>query len=366
MWVAVMGVAAAVWMPVPEAVAAEAAEPSAEKPAPEKPAAAPAEKPAAAPAEKEAAAPAEKPAAAPAEKEAAAPVDRDEEWRTHVITAEQAFRRRDFARAEAELSAAVKVAEAFGSDDKRLAVSLARLMQVYAVQGKHAEAIGPGKRLLALRESALGPKHIDVADALNNLASLNMDSDKPDEAKPLLERALAICKATDRGAERLHAIVLDNLAELQRDKGNLEAAEPLARQGLALRKEQYGGSHRWYAKSLETVGTILSAKGQHAEAEETFRECLTIRRMKVGWNRPILIRSLVHLADACKAQKKYEAAENYYKRAIQQGQGGLGRNDDVRADAYEAYADLLRQTDRADEAQKMADQAKTIREALEK
>jgi len=44
--------------------------------------------------------------------------------------------------------------------------------------------------------------------------------------------------------------------------------------------------------------------------------------------------------------------------------GGLGRNDDVRADAYEAYADLLRQTDRADEAQKMADQAKAIRDAL--
>jgi tetratricopeptide (TPR) repeat protein len=283
-----------------------------------------------------------------------------------MVTAERAFRRRDLDRAEAELTAAVKVAEAFGKTDERLGVSLGRLAQVYAMQGKYAEAIGPAKRLLEAREAALGPDHLNVADALNNLAGLYMDTDQPKKAKPLLERALAICQGDERTHERLRAIVLDNLAELERDQGNLDAAETAARKALALRKAHFGESHPWYAKSRETVGTIHLARGEAAEAEEAFRECLSIRRMKMGWNRPVIIRSLVHLAAACKAQKKYGPAENYYKQAIRMGEGGLGRNDDARAETYEAYADLLRKTDRAAEADEMAEEAETIREALEK
>jgi len=301
------------------------------------------------------------------EEPAAVAADRGEAWRARSVAAERALSLRDFAKAEAELAAAVKVAEAFPDHDERLAASLARLMQIYAFQDKYAEAVGTGKRLLAFRESADGPEHINVAGVLNALAALYMAMGKPDEAGPLLERARAICKEHDgRSADRLHAGVLDNLAELHRDKGNLEAAEPLARQALALLRAQYGDSHPACAESLAMVGTILLAKGQHAEAEAAFRESLAIRRMKMGWNRPVIIRSLVHLADACKAQEKYQVAENYYKEAIRQGEGGLGRNDDVRADAYEAYADLLRRTDRDEEAEKMADQAKTIREALKK
>ncbi len=308
---------------------------------------------------------AEKPPAGEAGSASAAG-DATEEWRAHIVTSERAFRSRDFARAEAELVAAVKVAEAFGKEGNRLAVTLGRLVQVYAMQGEYAEAIGPAKRLLEARETVLGPDHINVADALNNLAGLYMDTDQPKKAKPLLERALTICKGDDRTSERLRAIVLDNLAELHRDQGRLDPAESAAREALALRKEQYGENNRWYAKSLETVGTVLLARGQAAEAEKAFRECLSIRRMKLGWNRPVIIRSLVHLADACKAQKKDEPAENYYKQAIRMGEGGLGRNDDARAEAYEGYADLLRQADRAGEAAEMAEQAKTIRAALGK
>ena len=291
--------------------------------------------------------------------------DTETEWRTHMVTGERAYRVRDFARAEAELSVALKVAEDFGKDDPRLILTLGRLVQIYVAQGKHVTAIGPATRLLEAREETLGPKHLNVAEASNNLAGLYADSDKPAKAKPLLERALAICKA-DSGGERLQAIVLDNLGEVERDLDHLDAAESFAREGLALRKAQYGTNHRWYAKSLETLGTILLTRGEAAKAEETLRESLSIRRSKIGWNRPLIIRSLVHLADACKAQKKHENAENYYKQAIRMGEGGLGRNDDARAEAFEGYADLLRQTDRADEATEMADQAKTIRAALKK
>jgi len=52
---------------------------------------------------------------------AAEDTQRHEQWVTHTRTAQAAFRRRDFATAEAELTAAIKVAEAFGPTDRRLA-----------------------------------------------------------------------------------------------------------------------------------------------------------------------------------------------------------------------------------------------------
>jgi len=285
-----------------------------------------------------------------------------EEWLRHMRAAESAFRLRNFAKAEAELLAAIKVAETLGPTNPRLALALARLMRTYSVQGKHLEAIGPGKRLLEINEKVRGPKDLQVAMALNDLAGQYQDLKKFDEAKPLYERALKICEEADPAkAAPLLALVLDNLARLHRDTGDLDEAEHLARRALAMRKRVFGETHRWFAQSAETLGTVLLAKGKAAEAEDLFRQNLVICRMKVGWNRPILVRALRYLADACKAQKKYQEAENYYKQALRYGEGGLGRYNAILADAYEAYADLLRKTGREDEAKKMEAEAKALR-----
>ena len=45
---------------------------------------------------------------------------------------------------------------------------------------------------LAIREKKLGEKHLDVAQSLNNLASLYESQGKYAEAEPLYQRAIAI------------------------------------------------------------------------------------------------------------------------------------------------------------------------------
>jgi len=288
------------------------------------------------------------------------------EWTARMKTAELAFRTRDYAKAEAELSAGIKVAESFGDTDQRLSAVLARLMQCYSVQGKFAQAIGPGQRLLALREKVDGPEHTTVAMVLNDLGGQYNDDGQPEKAKPLYARALAICQKTGAKAAPLQGLVLYNMAELERDGGNLEVAEKNARESLAVRKAAFGTGHGWYAQSLEMLGTILLAKKEYVQAEEVLRQNLVIRRLKSGWNRPVIMQAMTFLADACKAQKKFEEAGNYYRQALQRGKAGLGRKDDIRATTLEAYADLLRQTGKPDEATKLDEQAKAIREALEK
>ena len=48
------------------------------------------------------------------------------------------------------------------------------------------------RRALAIDEKSFGPDHPNVAIRLNNLAQLLQDTDRLDEAEPLMRRALAI------------------------------------------------------------------------------------------------------------------------------------------------------------------------------
>jgi tetratricopeptide (TPR) repeat protein len=59
-------------------------------------------------------------------------------------------------------------------------------------QGRYAEAEPLFKRALAIMEKALRPDHPDVANFLNNLASLYQAQRRYAEAEPLYKRSLAI------------------------------------------------------------------------------------------------------------------------------------------------------------------------------
>jgi tetratricopeptide (TPR) repeat protein len=69
---------------------------------------------------------------------------------------------------------------------------LNNLADLYRAQGRYAEAEPLYKRSLAIRETALGPGHPDVATSLNNLADLYRAQGRYAEAEPLYKRALAI------------------------------------------------------------------------------------------------------------------------------------------------------------------------------
>jgi hypothetical protein len=70
--------------------------------------------------------------------------------------------------------------------------SLNNLATVYRAQGKLDLAESSYKRVLELREAALGPDHPDVVASLNSLAELYTSLRRFDEAEPLLIRALEI------------------------------------------------------------------------------------------------------------------------------------------------------------------------------
>ena len=73
-----------------------------------------------------------------------------------------------------------------------MATSLNNLALLYSDSGDYARAEPLYKRLLAIREKALGPDHPDVATSLNNLAELYRATGDYANAEPLYKRSLSI------------------------------------------------------------------------------------------------------------------------------------------------------------------------------
>jgi hypothetical protein len=78
-------------------------------------------------------------------------------------------------------------------------------------------------------------------------------------ARPLYDRALAICEKTLGPEHPDTALSLDNLARLLCAQGDLVVAKPLAERALAIREKVFGSEHQYTASSLNTLAHFTCA-----------------------------------------------------------------------------------------------------------
>ncbi|HEY4852814.1 MAG TPA: tetratricopeptide repeat protein, partial [Streptosporangiaceae bacterium] len=90
------------------------------------------------------------------------------------------------------------------------------------------------ERALAIDEAVYGPGHPEVAAALNNLATILRDLGEAGAARSLQERALAIDEAVYGAGHPKVALRLNNLATILRDPGQLAAAQLLQERAEAI------------------------------------------------------------------------------------------------------------------------------------
>lgn len=127
---------------------------------------------------------------------------------------------------------------ALGPSHPDVAISLTTLAEVYRAQGRLDDAERLHRRALAIREASRGRDHPDVAGSLNHLAVLHNARATYREAEALLTRALSIVEkskaASGAGqANRVKAEILGNLARVYRAQGRVvEAEEAQARASL--------------------------------------------------------------------------------------------------------------------------------------
>jgi tetratricopeptide (TPR) repeat protein len=241
----------------------------------------------------------------------------------------------------------------YGAADVRTAEAVRMLANLYTRQARFAAAEPLYRESLAIFEAKLGPRHLEVAGTLNNLARCCQAQGRPDEARRLYERSLGIFEEGPRrtalaGAlrnlgtlyhgqgllaraqdlyERSLAIfqerlpegrdvaqLLNDLAGLHRLRGRHEESELLYGRALRIR-EKINRSHPDVAESLNDRGVLFFALGRLAEAEREYLESLRIREEQLGPEHPDVAGSLSNLAQVYREQGRYPEAEKLYHRA---------------------------------------------------
>jgi len=205
------------------------------------------------------------------------PVCQQQTWESAMAAGQQAVQQGNYADAERIFLAAVHKAEEFGLQDRRVAISLSQLAQVYAGQGKYVEAEPVYLQARKVYQAVHGGNHADVAATLNNLGVLHRMYGQYSQAEPLLLRALAIKEKLLGPDHPEVALSVSNLAQLRVAQGQPDKAEPLYRRALAIREKALGTSHPDVGKTLDDLANVLRKLKRPDEAALLEERARTVR-----------------------------------------------------------------------------------------
>ena len=153
---------------------------------------------------------------------------------------------------------------------------------LYEDQNEFHRASENYRRCLEIRRTALGPRHPDVARALESLGLVHQRRSDSDQALENLQEALAIRCAAQGERHRDVARCLGWIASLQADRGQLDGALKTLEKALEIRRRTSGEMSIDVASTLENIGLVHHRQGDPVQALKTFEQALAIRRQVEG------------------------------------------------------------------------------------
>lgn len=111
-------------------------------------------------------------------------------------------------------------------------------------------------------------------------------------------------------------------------------------------------------EAWSNLGLIYVGQKLYDKAIESFERALSLSENFWGSDSPRLHPMLIRLAALCSAHNRYAESERLYKQALGINEKGI---DSGYPETLEAYAALLRKTNRATEASKLEEKARIIR-----
>jgi serine/threonine-protein kinase len=150
-------------------------------------------------------------------------------------------------------------------DSLALAAVDADLAWLHVGQGALDSARVSGARALALRRR-LGASAVDIANSLNNLAVVELEQGKPEDATRLLNEAVTLLRSAGSEGRAALGAALSTLGGLASDMGNRALADTQYRESLRLRRDVFGAGHPDEIGTLVNLAANALEDGRAAEA----------------------------------------------------------------------------------------------------
>jgi tetratricopeptide (TPR) repeat protein len=242
----------------------------------------------------------------------------------------------------------------------RAADLLGRAMRFYG-ERKYQEARPLLEEALAIDRKTLPPLHPGLALSLNNVGDLMADMGKYREVLPLLEEALAIHRKNFPPHSPRVAFSLTNLARLLRAMGRYEEARRLHEEVLAIDRKTLPPMHRNLAAALNNLGMVLYEMDRLSEARPLLEEALAIDRKVLHPEHPRLALTLNFLGRLLLAMGKYAEARPLLEESLAINRKVLPPLHPRLAASIGDLGLLLWEMGRTDEAFALLDEAATTR-----
>ncbi len=255
----------------------------------------------------------------------------------------------DYAEAELYYRRSIAIEEeAGGSENWNLATSLHTLSIVFQDQARFTEALDLEDRALGIRERVLGAEHVHVALSLTTRGNILCGMHRSEEAVSEIRRAVRIAESAWEETHpelwwmkrSLALAVLDN-----RMPG--EAAEILHQLVPTIESNDDGSE---LPQALNALAKVYLQQGQLEAAEATYQRALDIGE-KYDAQNPSNGLHAAGLANVFRNTARIDEAEVMYRRALLMLEAGWGLKDPDRLRVLRDFAEMLRATNRIDEAE---------------
>ncbi|HSF43137.1 MAG TPA: serine/threonine-protein kinase [Thermoanaerobaculia bacterium] len=160
----------------------------------------------------------------------------------------------------------------------------------------------------------------------------------------------------------LRARLLDTLGGIHTGLGFYDEARPLLEEALAIRERLRGRDHPEVAETLVRLGSLAQLSGK-GDAVALFRRALSIREASLGPGHPEVADVLSNLGMTLAAHDRFDEAEEILKRSLALHERLWGERDPRVAKALHNLAGIAYYRGRTEEAERLLRRSLTIREA---
>jgi tetratricopeptide (TPR) repeat protein len=282
-------------------------------------------------------------------------------WEQLIDAGRTALTGGNYPDAERAYAGALRLAEAVGSQDIRLARSLAELGNVRAALGDCEGGAKLVSRAVRLYGTLADVPPAESGHAWMNLGRAFYCQSLFANAQHAFEKSLALEESAPAPPSGEIAEILAGLAAVYQMRGNHTAAMQAAGRASAILQALPLTDSRTRALVLNNLGAIYRREGRLAEAEQTLRGALSVLRTIADEHDLSTLYVLTNLAVIAFDQARYQEAVAHFSQVLEIIDRGVALPASEIAKILEGYARCLSKLGRKNDARKMAERARAIR-----
>jgi tetratricopeptide (TPR) repeat protein len=219
--------------------------------------------------------------------------------------------------------------------------------------GQYSKAFELGSAALQVRESILGPEHLDSLCTLHDMGFILACLGQYNESETALRKALnaKVGVLGEHGLETLESMA--NLALTHVKQGRYKEAEELGFEVLQRRTKSLGEEHPDTLTSMSNLAYTYNVQERFKEAEELGYKVLQKRMKILGEEHPKTLISISNLSYTYNQQRRNEESEKLYMKVFQVRRKIFGEEHPYTLSSMSSLACIYGEQNRFKEAEEL-------------